>query len=134
MKNNYKNVDDYIFSQSEKLIPMLMQIRSLVVSVAPDAAEMISFSLPCYKYHGMLVGFGAHKKGCSFYAMNPAILASYAKELVDFKYTGATIHLDPALPLPVAILKKIIRRRIRENEEKMHFKEAVNNKKGRTVR
>ncbi|MFT3909046.1 MAG: DUF1801 domain-containing protein [Ferruginibacter sp.] len=61
-----KTVDDYISCQPDEFKEMLEQIRSLIHVLAPAAEEKISYQVPCYKYHGMLVGFGTHKKGCSF--------------------------------------------------------------------
>jgi hypothetical protein len=71
---------------------------------------------------GMLVGFGVHKNGCSFFTMNTKILGSYSKELKDFKCSGSTVHFDPEKKLPVALIKKIIRQRMKENEERASLK------------
>ncbi len=129
MKNKgaetYKGVDDYIATQETSLQPMLEKIRATIQSVVPDAEECISYMIPCYKYEGMLVGFGTHKKGCSFYTMNPVILRSYTEELRDLKYTGSTIHFDPKKNLPVALIKKITRHRIKENEERAILKKDL---------
>jgi uncharacterized protein YdhG (YjbR/CyaY superfamily) len=130
MKNKgaatYKGVDDYIATQETNLQPMLEKIRSAIRSVVPKAEECISYMIPCYKQQGMLVGFGTHKKGCSFYTMNPVILRSYTEELKNFKYTGSTIHFDPKQPLPLALIKKIIKHRIKENEERALLKKDLN--------
>ena len=124
-----KNVDEYIVIQPLALREMLEEIRTLIHSVIPAAEEVISYMIPCYKHHGMLVGFGAHKGGCSFYTMNNRILAAYSKELLKFKYAGSTIHLDPKQPLPVALLKKIIKQRIKENEARALLKQQLKIKK-----
>lgn len=128
MKNrvvNYTNVDEYISFQQTNLQPMLAKIRATIQSVVPNAIECISYMIPCYKHHGMLVGFGTHRHGCSFYTMNPAILGTYTKELGELKYTGSTIHFDPKKPVPVTLVKKIIRHRIKENEENAMLKKMV---------
>jgi len=127
MKN--KSIDDYIAGKLPELQSMLKQIRSTIQSVVPGAEEVISYMIPCYKQDGMLVGFGVHKKGCSFYTMNPAILSSFSEELTNFKYTGSTIHFDPKKTLPVALIKKIIKLRVKENEERSDFKKMLKSKK-----
>ena len=116
MKN--KNVDAYIASQPVAVREMLKQIRSIIRSIVPDAEEVISYQVPSYKYHGMLVGFGIHKNGCSLYTMNTKILGSLSKELKDLEYSGSTIHFNPQRPLPVALIKKLVRQRMKENEER----------------
>ena len=104
---------------------MLEKIRATIRSVVPNAEECISYMIPCYKQKGMLVGFGTHKKGCSFYTMNPVILRSYAEELKNFTYTGSTIHFDPNKTLPLALIKKIIKIRLKENQERESMKQIL---------
>ena len=116
MKN--KDIDAFIAAQPVALRPMLKQIRSVIRSVVPDAEELISYQVPSYKYHGMLVGFGVQKNGCSLYTMNAKLLGSLSKELKGLEYSKATLHFNPQRPLPVALIKKIVRRRIKENEER----------------
>ena len=117
-----KNVDAYIAGKPAELTATLEQLRSIIRSVVPHAEEVISYMIPCYKLQGMLVGFGVHKKGCSFYTMNPRILSKYDEDLKGFEYTGSTLHLDPTKKLPVVLLKKIIKVRIKENEEMASLK------------
>ncbi len=116
MKN--KAVDNYIAAQAPDMQPMLKKIRSVIQAAVPKAEEVVSYMMPCYKHFGMLVGFGTHKKGCSFYTMNPRFLPTLAADLDGYKYTGSTIHFDPQKPLPVSLIKKIIKLRIKENEER----------------
>ena len=122
---NYNNVDEYIAYQETSLQPILKKIRATIHSVVPGAEECISYMIPCYKHEGMLVGFVTHKKGCSFYTMNPAILRSYASDLKDLKYTGSTIHFDPKKAVPVALVKKLIKHRLKENKERAMLKQHL---------
>jgi uncharacterized protein YdhG (YjbR/CyaY superfamily) len=112
----HKNVDAYIASQPVAVQAMLKQIRSIIRSVVPDAEEVASYQVACYKYRGMLVGFGVHRGGCSFYTMNNTLLSSYKKDLEGLKYSGSTIHFTPQQSLPVALIKKLIKLRKKENE------------------
>lgn len=118
-------VDAYIAAQPVELRAMLEHIRALIQSLAPHAEEVISYHIPCYKYHGMLVGFGTRKKGCSFYVMSNTLLYDYAKDLQNCTWEGSTLHLDPAKPLPVSLLKKLTRLRIKHNEERARQKQAA---------
>jgi len=127
--DRYDTVDEYISYQDINLQPMLKKIRAIIRSVIPNAEECISYMIPCYKHYGMLVGFGTHKKGCSFYTMNPALLRLYTADLKDLKYTGSTIHFDPAKALPLALIKKLTKHRIKENEERDQLKKLAKRKK-----
>ncbi len=124
MKKNNKprNVDQYIAMQPVASQPRLKEIRSLIRSAAPMAEEVISYMIPCYKLHGMLVGFGNHKKGSSFYTMSTTILKEHEKELKGFDYSGSTLHIRTDQKLPVPLLEKIIKKRISHNTKKAKLK------------
>lgn len=120
-------VDDYIAAQSPEQREMLEQLRSLIQSVVPKAEEGISYMLPTYKQHGHLVGFGVNKKGCSFYCMNPKIADQLPDVFKKLKWSASTIHFALDEKLPVTALKKIIRYRVKENDERA--KKALKTKK-----
>jgi uncharacterized protein YdhG (YjbR/CyaY superfamily) len=123
-----KTVEDYIAGKPPDKAKMLRQIRKIVRSTCPEADEVINYRIPCYKHFGLVVGFGVQKSGCSFYTMNNKILSSFSAELKNIKFKGATIHFDPQEKLPVALLKKIIKFRIKENEERNWLKKMSNGK------
>ena len=127
MKPKYDNVDKYIAMQAAELRPMLEQIRRIIKSAIPQAEEVISYHIPSYKYHGMLVGFGTHKNGCSFYAMDAKILNSFSEDLKNYTYAVSTIHFDSDKKLPVALINKIIGHRIIENENRAKKKGRAKN-------
>ena len=135
MVDSYKGVDDYIAYQEPALQPMLKKIRATIQSLVPDAEECISYMIPCYKLDGMLVGFGTHKKGCSFYTMNPVMLSSFAGDLKGITYSSSTLHLEPGKAVPVALLKKLTKYRIKENKERAALKRDLQiSKPKKTIR
>jgi len=111
-----KTVDDFIATQSDEQIEMLQEIRELIYTVAPQAEEVLSYSVPCFKLNGMLVGYGVQKKGISFYTMNPEIPAAFKGELPGYKFSGTTLHINVGQKMPVTVIKKIVKTRIKENE------------------
>lgn len=111
-----KEVDEYIASFPRPVQSALMQLRHWIQKLAPEAQEQISYKIACYKHKGILVGFGATEKHCSFYACNATILGSFKEELKGFEYSGGTIHFSPAKPIPFSLIKKLVHRRIMENE------------------
>lgn len=125
MKNTEapKNIDEYLESVPDKFRDALEHIRQLVKSIAPEAEECISYSMPSFRYKGMLVHFAAFEKHCSFFP--GGIVDRYKDELKDFKTSKGTIQFTPEKPIPDALLTKIIGMRMLENEEK----EALKKKK-----
>lgn len=122
-------VDDYIATQPFEKREMLEQLRSIIQSTVPKASEGISYMLPTYKHNGHLVGFGVNKKGCSFYCMNPKIADQLPEEFKNLKWSASTIHFTLDEKLPVTILKKIIRFRVKENAQRTVSKSLKTKKK-----
>ena len=78
---------------------------------------MISYQIPTYKYHGPLVHFVARASYASLIAVSKAVLAEFKTELADFDISGTTIHFTGQNPLPDALVKKIVKARVVENEK-----------------
>ncbi|HNG44023.1 MAG TPA: DUF1801 domain-containing protein, partial [Cyclobacteriaceae bacterium] len=93
----------------------LEKLRAQIKAAAPKAEESISYGMPAYKYKGPLVYFGAFKKHCSFFPGSSTIIANQ-KELKGFTVAKGTIQFTPEKPLPAALVKRIVKERIRENE------------------
>jgi uncharacterized protein YdhG (YjbR/CyaY superfamily) len=121
-----KTADDYIDNQPEEARPFLEEVRGFIKSQIPKSAEeTISYQVVAYKYHGMLVGFGIHKTGCSFFTMNASLLSKMKDDLSKIKYSGTTLHLGRTEKLPKALLRKIIKIRISENEKRAQAKGRI---------
>jgi uncharacterized protein YdhG (YjbR/CyaY superfamily) len=121
-----KSADDYIDNLPEDTRPFLEEVRAFIKSQIPQSAEeTISYQVVVYKYHGMLVGFGIHKTGCSFFTMNSSLLQTMKGDLLKVKYSGTTLHLDRSEKLPKTLLKKIIKIRISENEKRAQAKGKI---------
>lgn len=117
-----KTVDEYIALQPVEKREMLEAMREIIRTAAPKAEEVISYMIPCYKLNGMLVGFGNHKKGCSFYAMHATIGKVFPKELKDYDVKASTIHFIAGKKLPAALIKKIIKYRVKQNADRAKLK------------
>ena len=62
MKTTFKDIDEYIAIQTPKVQILLEQMRQTIKKAAPEAEELISYNMPAFKYHGMLVYFAADRK------------------------------------------------------------------------
>jgi uncharacterized protein YdhG (YjbR/CyaY superfamily) len=117
-----QTVDDYLAALPEEARTTLEKIRKTIKAVAPKATEVISYQMPMYKYHGMLVGFAAFKDHCSFFpGANP--VATFKDELKAYKTSKGTIRFPIGKPLPAALVKKLVKARIAENEQRAAKKE-----------
>jgi uncharacterized protein YdhG (YjbR/CyaY superfamily) len=113
-----QSIDEYINMQPAQFKPGLHELRSIIKSLVPQAEEMISYQVPCFKYHYMLVGIGVNKKYLSLYPMTSSLIKKMGDELKGIKISGTTLHFVPGEPLPRTLIEKIVRIRIQENEIK----------------
>ncbi|MGB9936506.1 MAG: iron chaperone [Methanobacterium sp.] len=120
MEKNNKNpetVDDYIVSAPKKDREALENLRNTIKSAAPQSEEVISYGIPTYKYNGPLVHFAAFKNHLSFYGINKSLLDTFKDELKDHKISGTTVHFTAEKPIPEEFVRKIVKKRIEENEK-----------------
>jgi uncharacterized protein YdhG (YjbR/CyaY superfamily) len=116
-----QTVDDYLAALPEEARATLEKLRKVVKAAAPKATEVISYQIPMYKHHGMLVGFAAFKDHCSFFpGANP--IATHKDELKGYKTSKGTIRFPIGKPIPVALVKKLVKTRIAENEKRLSEK------------
>jgi uncharacterized protein YdhG (YjbR/CyaY superfamily) len=111
-----ETVDDYLAGLPEKERAVLEELRQVIRSAAPQAEEVISYRIPLYKHHGHLVGFAAFKNHCSLFVTDSEVPKQFAEDLEPYEVKHTTIHFSVENPLPAALVKKIVKARIAENE------------------
>jgi uncharacterized protein YdhG (YjbR/CyaY superfamily) len=122
----YVSVADYFDDLNETQKKALIKLRELIISVAKDAEETISYGMPAYFYHGQLVFYGAFKNHYSFFP--GGIVEQYKEQLKDFKISKGTLQIGYKQEAPLGIIEQIIRDRIRQNEEKALAKKKSKDK------
>jgi uncharacterized protein YdhG (YjbR/CyaY superfamily) len=114
-----KTVDDYLAGVPEPARTTLNKIRTVIRSVVPaEATEAISYGMPTFRYNGALLAYGAFAKHCSLFPMSLAVIAAFENELKDFDASKGTIRFPLNKPLPAALLKKLVKARIAQNDLK----------------
>jgi uncharacterized protein YdhG (YjbR/CyaY superfamily) len=119
-----KNIDEYLALQPEKIRETLENLRQIIRETAPEAEEVISYGIPAYKYHGMLVFFAGYKKHCSLFAGNGALTEQMKEQLKAYKTSKGTIQFTVEKPLPDELVRHIVKFRMKENVEKMNNKKS----------
>jgi uncharacterized protein YdhG (YjbR/CyaY superfamily) len=116
-----QTVDDYLAALPEEARATLEKLRKVIKAAVPMASEVISYQMPMYKHHGMLVGFAAFKDHCSFFpGANP--VATHKDELKAYQTSKGTIRFPIGKPLPAALVKKLVKTRVAENEKRLSEK------------
>jgi uncharacterized protein YdhG (YjbR/CyaY superfamily) len=127
-KKPFTNIDGYIAAQAATHQPLLKKLRETIRKAAPGGEEVISYSMPAYKFHGMLVYFAAHEKHIGFYAMK-STMHVFKDRIVGYQSGEATIRLALDKPIPVKLITDIVKFRAKENMDKKLMKEAAKTKK-----
>ncbi|MEO7393824.1 MAG: DUF1801 domain-containing protein [Chitinophagaceae bacterium] len=123
-KTNFKNVDEYISTFPENVRSVLEQLRQTIKKAAPKAEEVISYQMPAFKYFGMLVYFAGYKNHIGFYPTSSGI-AAFNKELSSYEGAKGSVKFPIDKPLPLGLISKIAKFRVKENLEKAEAKKKI---------
>jgi len=122
-KSKPKTIDEYLACVKPEQRVLLEKLRQTIHAAAPGAEEYIGYGLAGFKLNGRsLVYFGAWEKHCALYAASPAVQKKFQKELKGFEVSKGTIKFTPEKPLPMTLVKKLVKARIAENEARTRAK------------
>jgi uncharacterized protein YdhG (YjbR/CyaY superfamily) len=113
MKTPFKDIDEYIAAQTPEVQTLLEQMRKTVKKAAPEAEEVISYNMPAFKHHKILVYFAAYKNHIGFYA-TPTGHSEFAAELSVYKQGKGSVQFPMSQPLPIELITKIVKFRVKE--------------------
>jgi uncharacterized protein YdhG (YjbR/CyaY superfamily) len=109
------DVDAYIRAAPKEIQGKLREVRGAIREAAPLAHESISYGMAYYAYHGRLAWFGIHTGHIGLY-LRPPIVEEYRKDLKGYVTTKSAVHLPLDRKIPVRLIKKMVRARIKMNE------------------
>ena len=110
-------IDAYLTTVSADRRAALEKLRKTIHSILPDVEECISYSMPAFRYAGHVVaGFLATSKGCSYFPFSGTTLATLAADLKRYDQTKSALHFEATHPLPVALVRKLLKARIAESQ------------------
>ena len=113
MKN--VEVETYIKSFPAEVQMVLNQVRETIKANAPEATESMSYGMPAYKTNGRpLVYFAAFKQHIGFYA-TPTGHTKFLKDLSKYKQGKGSVQFPLDKPMPLALIKRIVVFRVKEN-------------------
>lgn len=113
-----KTVDEYLARVPEPARGTLSKIRAAIRSAAPPGAtETISYGIPAVRHNGVLVWFAAFSDHCSLFP-TAAVIEAFKNELKGFSISKGTIHFPTDKPLSAALVKKMVKLRLAQNESK----------------
>ena len=109
------SVEEYLASLPEDKRAALERLRTTIRAAAPEATEMISYQMPAFKAHGrMLVSYAAFKDHYSLFPMSGEVVEALGDKLKTYASGKGTIRFELDAPLPVALVKKVVKVRLEE--------------------
>ena len=122
-KKKPRTIDEYLANVKPDQRKTLQKLRQMIQTTAPKAEECISYRIPAFRLNRrVLVFFGAWANHCAFYPGRTGTLKKFRNELRDFQTSKGTIRFSPDKPLPVALVKKLVKTRIEENNDRANNK------------
>lgn len=109
-----QTIDDYILQFPAEVQERLRQIRNLIRETVPEAMEKISWQMPTFYLQGNLVHFAAHKNHIGFYPASSGV-ETFQKQLSGYKSSKGAVQFPMDKPLPLEIIREIVRYRAAEN-------------------
>jgi uncharacterized protein YdhG (YjbR/CyaY superfamily) len=114
-----KTFDEYLAAVPEPARSTLEELRATIRAlVPPETSEAIWYGIPTFKYKGPLLSLGAFSRHCSVFPLSAAVIVAFKDELKNFKTSKGTIQFPVDKPPPAALIAKLVKARIAENERK----------------
>ena len=113
-----KSIDEYLAPLNADKRAALEKLRKTIRAAAPKAEECISYGLAAFRLDGKpLVALGATAGHCAFYLMSSSTVETFKDDLEGYDTSKGTIRFQADEPLPVALVRKLVKARIAENVE-----------------
>lgn len=116
-KSNPTTIDEYIALFPKEIQQKLESIRETIRKAAPKAVEIISYRMPAFKLNGVLVYFAAFKNHIGFFPTSSGIKA-FENQFTGYKYSKGAVQFPIDKKLPLGLISKIVKYRVKENLQK----------------
>jgi len=111
-------VDEYLSGVPPQARATFIRLRAAIRSAVPrEATETISYRIPAFKHTRVIVWYGAFADHVSLFP-TASVLGAFKHELSGFTTSKGTIQFPLDQPLPVALIKKIVRARVAQTPPK----------------
>ena len=112
-------IEDYLAAVPEPARATLIKIREIIRSAAPsEATEAISYGMPAFKHKGYLIGYAAFSGHCSLFPGRLPTEKEFQDDLKKFETSKGTIRFPTNKPPSAAFIKKLVKHRVAQNEQK----------------
>lgn len=120
-QTKFKTIDEYHAAFPAEAQTILAEIRTTIKQAAPNAKEVISYNMPAFRQHGILVYYAAYKSHIGFYSL-PSGNQAFQKQLAKYKQGKGSIQFPIDEPMPLKLITDMVKYRLKEDQEKYEAK------------
>ncbi len=113
----FKTVAEYFSTFPANTKSILEEVRKAIKEAAPQAEEVISYNMPAFKLHGILVYYAAHNEHIGLYPTASGI-ETFKNELSGYKWSKGAVQFPIDKPMPIDLISKIVKFRLQQDLEK----------------
>ena len=122
--SKHTNISEYIATFPAEVREILETVRTTIQKAAPKAEEAISYDIPTFKLNGNLVHFAGYAKHIGFYP-GAAGIEVFKKEIASYKSAKGSVQFPLDKPMPLGLITKIVKYRVKVNQEKAKPKKSA---------
>ena len=111
------DIPSYIVTYPKDVQKVLRKLRAAIRKAAPKAKEGIKYGIPTFMQKGNLVHFGAFKNHIGFYPA-PSGIRAFKNALAPYFSAKGSLRFPIDKPLPLALVTKVVKFRVKENTSK----------------
>jgi uncharacterized protein YdhG (YjbR/CyaY superfamily) len=108
-------IDAYIAGSPPAAQPILKRIREIARRAAPEAEEAISYRMPAFRGHGIIIYFAAFKEHIGLF---PPVEGDAAlnEALAPFRGPKGNLRFPLKGPVPYALIERVVTLRAQRDE------------------
>ena len=115
----FRSIDAYLKALPADQRAALQRVRKAILATCPDAEEVISYGMPAFKWNGILLYMAAATHHCAVYGAISSVVAADKALYAKFLSSKGTLKFTPAKPLPLTLIRKLVKGRMRENARRV---------------
>ena len=117
---HFASVDEYLATLSQDDQAALESMRATIKAAAPEADESIAYDMPAFRSHGrqFLVSYAAYKRHYSLFPASEGVRTELGAEIEPYLSGRGTIRFPAGKPIPLDLVERVVRIRVREGEER----------------
>jgi uncharacterized protein YdhG (YjbR/CyaY superfamily) len=119
-----ENIDQYIANFPAETQKLLQKVRETIHQAAPEAKEVISYGMPAFKLHTVLVYFAGYTNHIGFYPTSTGIEA-FKNEFANYKWSKGAVQFPLDKPLPLELITRITKFKAEKDLEKVKKKKVM---------